>query len=130
MTQSAGSATVVAEGDVLDRTGAALFLRAQASWLRRGLRLADNPTEVGLVLGTHDASHESWVALIAEIERTLGAEAAGTVAQLYGFHGRIVGSLERGMDLRLDTTIQGQVRRMLADRLTQMTEEAIAVLAG
>lgn len=114
----------------LDRTAAAMFLRAQASWLRRGLRLVGDAVEVGLVLGTHDASHESWVDMIAAVERGLGDEAAQKMAQLYAFHGRVAGSLERGMDLRLDETVRIQVRRMLADRLTELTEEAIAALTA
>ncbi|HWH32472.1 MAG TPA: hypothetical protein VNU01_07355 [Egibacteraceae bacterium] len=127
-------ATISASGAVrdqqpLDREAAALFLRAQASWLRRGLRLAEDPVEVGIVLGTHDSSHESWVELIAAVERSAGAPAAGVVSALYGFHGRVVGSLERDMDLRLDAAVQAQVRRMLADRLTEMTEQAVALLA-
>lgn len=111
----------------LDPAGAALFLRAQASWLRRGLRLADDATEVGVVLGTHDSSHESWVTLIAAVSHDLGPGAAAEVSQLYGFHGRVVGSLERGMDLRLEPEVQRQVRRMLAERLTDMTEQVTAM---
>jgi hypothetical protein len=114
----------------LDRTAAATFLRAQASWLRRGLRLVGDAVEVGLVLGTHDASHESWVDLIAAVERALGEEAAQKLSQLYAFHGRVAGSLDRGMDLRLDEGVRAQVRRMLADRLTELTEEAVAALTA
>lgn len=125
---STAAVTAVQEAQPLDRDAAALFLRAQASWLRRGLRLADNPVEVGIVLGTHDGSHESWVELIAAVERGVGAQAAATVATLYGLHGRVVGSLERRMDLRLDPDVQAQVRRMLSDRLTEMTEQTVALL--
>lgn len=114
----------------LDRTAAAMFLRAQASWLRRGLRLVSDAVEVGIVLGTHDASHESWVDMIAAVERALGDDATQKMAQLYAFHGRVAGSLERGMDLRLDEAVRTQVRRMLADRLTELTEEAIAALTA
>lgn len=122
------AATADVEQQALDREAAALFLRAQASWLRRGLRLAADPVEVGVVLGTHDRSHESWVELIAAAERAGGHDAAAAIAALYGFHGRVVGSLERRMDLRLDAAVQEQVRRMLADRLTTMTEETLALL--
>ena len=122
------AAAAVQEPQPLDREAAVLFLRAQASWLRRGLRLADDPVEVGVVLGTHDRSHESWVELIAAVEREAGEPVAGMVSALYGFHGRVVGSLERRMDLRLDAAVQEQVRRMLAERLTAMTEETIALL--
>jgi hypothetical protein len=121
--------TRAVESDSLDAPAAAAFLRAQASWLRRGLRLATDPSEVGSVLGTHDASHGSWVSLIAEVERLVGDDAAQQVSQLYGFHGRVVGSLERGLDLRLDAGVQAQVRRMLAERLTQLTDEAVGALS-
>lgn len=114
----------------LDRTAAAMFLRAQASWLRRGLRLVGDAVEVSLVLGTHDASHESWVDLIAAAERALGKDAAQKLSQLYALHGRVAGSLDRGMDLRLDEAVRAQVRRMLADRLTELTEEAVAALSA
>jgi hypothetical protein len=132
MQSIASSATVpgVLQVRPLDRTAAALFLRAQASWLRRGLALVDDAIEVGVVLRTHDASHEAWVDTIAAVERALGGEAAQKLALLYGFHGRVAGSLERGVALFVDEDVRAQVRRMLAERLTALTEEAVANLAA
>lgn len=122
------AATAVRERP-LDREAAMLFLRAQASWLRRGLRLSHDPVEVGVVLGTHDRSHESWVELIAAVDRSVDREASAMVSALYGLHGRVAGCLERGMDLRLKPEVRDQVRRLLADRLTAMTETAIAAIS-
>lgn len=122
--------TDVVREDELDRLAAALFLRAQASWLRRGLRLSADPTEVEVVLGIHDSSHESWVSLIAAVEHSLGDDAAQLVSGLYSFHGRVAGSLERGLDVRIEPAVRSQVREMLAMRLTQMTQEAVTALGG
>lgn len=116
-----------ASGRLVDRNRAALFLRAQSSWLRLGLGRADDPTAVGIVLGAHDASHESWLALIAALEAE-DAEAAERVSALYWFHGRVVGSLERGADRRLGADALAGVRSLLAAMLGRLTEEAVARL--
>lgn len=108
--------------------GAITFLLSQAAWLRRALERADDPTEVGTALGSHDASHEAWLHLIASVERTAGHDAAQQVAVLYGFHGRVVGSLERGLDLRLDPGVARQIRRILAERLQELTAAAVATI--
>lgn len=113
----------------IDIDTATLFLRAQASWLRQGLERSADPAAVGIVLGSHDASHESWLALIGLVER-LDADVAEALSTLYGYHGRVVGSLERGFDTRLDADVLCEVRRMLSDRLEQLTDEAAARLAA
>ena len=48
---------------------AAHFLSGQASWLCRALMGPGDPSAVGLVLGAHDRSHESWLTLIASAAR-------------------------------------------------------------
>lgn len=110
---------------LLDVEAVCLFMRAQSSWLRRGLRHADDPTAVGIVLGAHDASHESWLGLIAAIERIVGPEPAAELAALYGFHGRVVGCLEQGVDRRVPHEVADAMREGLAERLAELTEAAI-----
>jgi hypothetical protein len=109
----------------LDTDAAVLFMRAQAAWLHKGLQHAEDPTAVGIVLGAHDTSHESWLGLIAAVHRSLGAAAASEVSRLYGFCGRVVGCLERGPQHRLEPDVTTQVHRLLANRLTSLTEAAV-----
>jgi hypothetical protein len=111
----------------LDVERAVLFLEAQASWLRRGLARAADPVAVGVVLGSHDACHESWLALIAHADQ-VSRDASQVLASLYGLHGRIVGTLERGTDLRLDAVVADQVRSLLGTRLDELTAEAVTTL--
>lgn len=114
----------------LDVVSASLFLRAQSSWLCRGLERAADPTATGIVLGAHDASHESWLDLIATVQRCRGDEPAQQIAALYGFHGRVVGSLERGLDRSLDPGVAASVRELLGERLQVLTERAVTILSS
>jgi hypothetical protein len=114
----------------VDVAAASLFLRAQASWLCRGLTRNDDPAAVGIVLGAHDASHESWLTLIAATQVSHGDDTAQEIAALYGFHGRVVGSLERGLDRRLETRVADHIRELLAERLRDLTQAAIARLGS
>lgn len=114
---------------MLDAHAASWFLQSQASWLIHGLERFEDPTAVGIVLGRHDAGHESWLSLISDIERhdhTL----ADTLSTLYGFHGRVVGSLERGPDPRLGHEVHLQVRRLLRTRLLALTAGAVEAVSG
>jgi hypothetical protein len=97
------------------------FLTSQASWLAHGLDCADDPTAVGVVLARHDASHERWLAVIAQLDLH-DEETASQLAGLYAFHGRIAGCLERGPDRRLGPEVHVEVRRLLSRRLSAMTE--------
>ncbi|MGH3665475.1 MAG: hypothetical protein ACRDU8_05210 [Egibacteraceae bacterium] len=113
-----------------DLRTAATFLRGQAEWLRRGLACATDPEEVGIVLAAHEGSHERWVGLVATAHRALGPDAAQTVATLYGYHGRIIGSLEQRTAALLDAGTAAQFRALLAERLTTLTEVAVEALEG
>lgn len=113
----------------LDREAAELFLRAQASWLHKGLDRACDATAVGMVLNAHDAAHPSWLALIAAVQDTSGAAPAQALAALYTLHGRIAGVLCRGPDPRLSHAISGCVRSLLSDRLTELTDAAVEAVA-
>jgi hypothetical protein len=107
----------------LDADAASTFLHSQARWLAHALDKANVPEIVGTVLGLHDASHEAWLELIADVER-LDERSAQDLAALYSYHGRVVGSLERGLDPLLNGSVQVQVRQLLADRLEAMTSAA------
>jgi uncharacterized protein YPO0396 len=113
----------------VDARTACTFLQAQGQWLAHGLEHASAPDVVGTVLGMHDASHEAWLDLIAAIERADEA-AAQEVAALYGYHGRVVGSLERGLDPLLTGAVQHQVRRLLVRRLETLTAQAVELVEG
>lgn len=113
----------------LDRQAAELFLRSQTSWLRQGLDRACDEAAVRVVLASHDTSHASWLALIAAVSDTVGAESADTLAALYAYCGRVAGALCRGPDPRLSPTVAACVRSQLAIRLTELTDAAIAALS-
>lgn len=109
-------------------TRATAFLEAQAQWLQRGLQQGGDPIVVGIVLGAHDRSHERWLTLIDLVCRSLGSEAAQEVAALYAHVGRVAGSLEHAaMDL-LPAEIATSARRLLAQRLDELTEAAVETL--
>lgn len=106
-------------------TRATMFLRAQSQWLQRGLLHGDDPIAVAFVLGAHDRSHDRWVNLIDLVSRSLDAEAAQQVASLYGYFGRVAGSLE-GEGLRLlAPDVATAARQLQADRLAELTELAV-----
>lgn len=114
-------------GGDMDTEAVGLFLRGQCSCLQRGLERAEDETAVAIVLRSHEACHGAWLSLIAALERPSPA-AAALVANLYNFHGRVVGSLERGPDLRLDAGLRADVRRLLGDRLATLTEETLGAV--
>lgn len=112
-----------------DVEAATLFLRAQASWLCRGLtQAADDPIAVRIVLGAHDATHGRWLSLIARVQRSFGSAVAEQLSRVYAFHGRVAGSLERGVDPLLEPDLAEQIRRVLAEHLRQVTEAAVDLL--
>ena len=114
----------------LDIGAAEMFVRAQSSWLRQGLTRGCDPTAVGIVLAAHDSAHPSWLCLIAAVEERVGPDAAGALCTLYTFHGRVVGALERGPDNRLSAAVAAGVRRLLEERLAELTDAAVDALAG
>jgi hypothetical protein len=104
------------------------FLREQAAALGEGLRYSDDPACLATALTAHDASHEHWLHLLAHIERTGPPELAEDLSMLYEFHGRLVESLERGLDGWINTQACYEIRTVLADRLTDCTDTAVAEL--
>jgi hypothetical protein len=119
--QRASSAAIVA-------TRATTFLRAQAQWLRRGLEHADDAVALGIVLAAHDRSHERWVAHVRAIDDALGATAAQAVSVVYSHLGRVAGSLESGTWRQLAADVGEQARQVVAERLTELTEQTVDAL--
>lgn len=113
----------------MDARAACSFLRSQARWLAQALDNADTADVVGTSLGVHDASHAAWLDLIADVER-LDSDAAAAVSAVYSYHGRVVGSLERGLDPLLTGQVQGQVRQLLGRRLESLTTAAVNLIEG
>lgn len=101
------------------------FIRAQSQWLARGLSNSSDRVVVDLVLGAHDRSHERWVILIHQVDNDLGAGAANEIALLYGYLGRIAGSLAQGATELLCPQVATEVRELLAQRLADRTEGVV-----
>ncbi len=104
------------------------FLRQQAEALCSGLRHSDDPAALATALTAHEASHETWVHLLARAERQGPPELAAELASLYEYHGRLVESLERGLQGWLNAQAAYEIRTVLADRLAACTTTAVAGL--
>ena len=114
--------------DALDRAAVDEFVLTQHTALRAALATSDDDPVVDAALALHDASHQSWIALIAAVGATVGEEAARAVSGLYAFHGEVAGRLERCPDPRLSPTVRAEVRALLDTRLVQLTKAAFAAL--
>jgi hypothetical protein len=104
------------------------FLRSQQRLLSGGLAGATDDRVAADVARRHDSSHEAWLSTIAALREHVPEEVADQVVALYGFHGRVAGGLAGEQSLRLDGPIEAGVRRILADQLGEMTDQAVAVL--
>jgi len=109
-------------------TRATTFIRAQSQWLARGLSRSADPVAVDIVLSAHDRSHERWVTLINQVDVDLGEEASAEITLLYSYLGRIAGSLARGATELLCPQVAGDVRELLAQRLSDRTEAVVEQL--
>lgn len=109
-------------------TRATTFLRAQSQWLQRGLLHGDDGVAVRIVLDAHDRSHDRWVGLIDLVSRSLGGDAAGDVASLYAYFGRVAGSLEGESMSLLSSEVAASARQLLSQRLADLTETSVEVL--
>ena len=121
-TEPGASAQAVAG---LAATRATTFMRAQASWLQRGLSCGDDRFVVDMVIATHDRSHDRWVRVFNHVTTHLGDEAGQHVAAVYRCIGRTVGSLEQRAFGLLETDIATKARHVLAEGLDETTEQAI-----
>lgn len=109
----------------LDVEGACAFLGSQARELECGLAHADDAETLRRVMSTHEQSHDEWLRLLACID---DVGLSGQLAGLYGFHGRIVESIQRARCGRFSAAGVDDVRRILADRLAACTAAAISSL--
>src|SRR5680860_278068 len=113
----------------VDVDAATSFLRAQSSPLARRLRGTGAADAVGIALARHEASHATWIELIAAVECCRGQRAAACVADVYACHGEVVGSLECRLHRLLAPEAAVLLHRLLAQRLDDLTEKAVAALA-
>lgn len=113
----------------LDVEHTATFLRRQAETLVAALRTPQDPLALRHASARHDDCHGEWVALIAAARRR-GDNVADPLAELYTVHGRLLESLERGLDGWFHPGAADEVRRVLSDRLEQRTAAVVARLQG
>lgn len=106
---------------------ACALLSDQAAGLVAGLRSLD-PSEQERALSAHDASHESWMRLLATLDDTGAEELTGDLTALYAFHGRLAASLERGLDGWFSIAAAREVRTVLGDQLAACTTTTVARL--
>jgi hypothetical protein len=113
--------------DLLDSEDTVVFLRRQAATLVDALRRPEDGGALRAAVAAHDDCHATWVALIAAAQRR-GHDAADALTDLYTVHGRLLESLERGLDGWFHAGAALEVRRVLADRLELRTLGVIATL--
>lgn len=109
----------------LDVEGVCAFLGGQARELECGLAHCDDAETLQRVMSAHEQSHDQWLRLLACID---DAALSGQMVGLYGFHGRIVESIQRARSGRFSAAGVEDVRRILADRLAACTAAAISSL--
>ena len=108
-----------------DDVDAGRFLRGEAAALQRALRASAAADRLG---GGVELDHESWLALIATLHARGQRDAADELCGLYSFHGRVVTSLERGVDPRLGAAVASRVRALLIDEVGRRTTRACRTL--
>ena len=104
------------------------FLRSQQDLVDHGLRHAGDKQAVDDVVRRHTAAAEAWVSTLAAVEQHAPEYVTEQVSSLYSFHGRVVRGLAEEASLRGDGAIEVGVRRILADQLAQLTDEAVTAL--
>jgi hypothetical protein len=109
-------------------TRATTFLRSQTQWLQRGLEHADDSVALDIVLAAHDRAHERWVGQIRAVEQALGDVATQNINAAYSYLGRVAGSLDAGTMRLLPCEIATVARQLLAERLADITEQAVEAL--
>lgn len=103
------------------------LLSDQAAALLAGLRSLETADQER-ALSAHEASHESWMRLLAAVDGAGAEELSGDLAALYAFHGRLAASLERGLDGWFSIAAAREVRTVLGEQLAACTVATIASL--
>lgn len=111
----------------IDVQGSGLFLRQQAATLTCALLDPDDPSTLRDACAAHEGSHDRWVGLVAAT-RERSADAADAVADLYTFHGRLLESLEHGLEGWFHPQAASDIREVLADRLARRTDAVVGAL--
>jgi len=111
----------------IDVEGSALFLRQQAATLTCALLRPDDPSALRDACAAHEGCHDRWVGLVAGTRERSG-DAADAVADLYTFHGRLLESLEHGLEGWFHPQAASDVREVLADRLARRTDAVVGAL--
>lgn len=106
---------------------ACTLLLDQAAALLAGLRSVETADQER-ALRAHDASHESWMRLLAVVDGAGAEELSGDLTALYAFHGRLAASLERGLDGWFSIAAAREVRAVLGDQLAACTSATVAAL--
>ncbi len=104
-----------------DEADAEAFLRREATALEHALEAA--PDE-GVHPAVVELDHELWLALIATLHARGQHDAADEIGGLYGFHGRVLTCLERGVDPRLGAAVASRVQGLLVNELERRTTTA------
>lgn len=113
----------------IDAQESAAFLRQQAATLADALHRPEDPFALRHASAAHEACHDRWVALIASA-RGRSPAVADAVADLYTLHGRLLESLEHGLEGWFHPQAAADVREVLADRLAQRTRAVVALIAA
>lgn len=106
------------------------FLRSQQHALQRGLESAVDDDVVAEVAAGHDASHEAWTSTLLAVREHAPDDVVQLVVALFGFHSRVVRGLVDEESLRGSGPAETGVRRILADQVAQMTDDAVARLGA
>lgn len=108
---------------------ACTLLFDQAAALLAGLRSVE-AADQERALSAHEASHESWMRLLAAVAGVGAEELSGDLAALYAFHGRLAASLERGLDGWFSIAAAREVRVVLGEQLAACTAATVETLRG
>jgi hypothetical protein len=106
----------------------ARFLCEQSELLTGGLASADDSDKVVGVVASHEASHATWLRLIADAEQWCAPDTLDELLGLYSLHGWVVGILKRRVGSLLSAELASRVRSVVADELTERTDALVARL--
>lgn len=125
----ASAVRTTADARPVDPGTGVTFVTQEANALREALARPGCPHRLLRVMRRQDRAHESWLALVARARRRGDADLADEIIDLYGFHGRLAGCLEKGFDPSLHPLVERHLRRLLMAELSRLTARAVRGLA-
>lgn len=128
--EPAVTAAGAADGAALDPLWALAFMEHQAGLLRDALARPGEPGGVERALRRQEWAHGTWLALVGHAQRDGHSGLAELMTALYGFHGRVAGTLARGCYPWLPTMAQQRLRLLLIEELHRLTGRAIEALVS